>query len=276
MSPQDPQPLSIQDLFISHAVPDKERYINPLTRALVRREVSFWLDTLEIAWGDSITGKINEGLRGSRYLLVCLSSNFLERRWSEDEMNSALAAQNSNGVKRVLPLILNSRDDVLAAYPLLADKAYRMYDNPETIAGELADLVSSPPPAASSLRLVVESVHTGRLCNLRVSPRVSIAWLIDKAMRGMNLRTEAELGEFVEFAVRWVLVDTAAENEWHQTRRSDQRRMRAIVKTKDGIRISRNDVDRIEDLGVTNNKVFHMYAIENEDERPPRAYMVQF
>ena len=267
MAPQDSEAPSIQDLFISHAVPDKEKYVNPFTRALVRREVSFWLDTLAIAWGDSITGKINDGLRGSRFLLVCLSSNFLQRRWPEDEMNLRLAAQNDDGVKRVLPLILNSKDDVLAAYPLLADKAYRMYDNPETIAGELAELVSTPPPAESSLRLLVESVHTGRLCNLRVSPRVSVHWLISKAMAGMNLKNEADLGNFVEFGVRWVLVDTAAAKEWHEMSRSYQRGIRAVVKTKDGIKISLNDVDRIEDLGMTNNKVFHMYAIE-DDGRP--------
>jgi hypothetical protein len=71
--------------------------------------------------------------------------------------------------------------------------------------------------------------------------------------------------------VRWVLVDTAAEKEWHQTPRSDQRGIRAIVNTKDGIRISRNHVDRIEGLGVTNNKVFHMYAIEDEEIRPHPA-----
>ena len=33
-----------------------------------------------------MVAKINEGLRNSRFALVCLSANFLQRRWPEAEM----------------------------------------------------------------------------------------------------------------------------------------------------------------------------------------------
>jgi hypothetical protein len=67
------------DVFISHASSDKTAYVIPLTQALARHGVSFWLDTAQIAWGDSVTMQINQGLKTSRYVLLCLSRNFLQR-----------------------------------------------------------------------------------------------------------------------------------------------------------------------------------------------------
>src|SRR5262245_43865819 len=102
-----------QDVFISHAGRDKEQYIQPLTEAFVAKGVTFWLDNIEIAWGDSIARKVNEGLAGSKFVLLCLSRFFLEQRWTEAELGAALSIQNESGVKRVLPLILNHKEAVL-------------------------------------------------------------------------------------------------------------------------------------------------------------------
>ncbi len=57
-----------QDLFISHAGHDKAQYVGPLTDAFVEKGITFWLDNVEIGWGDSVTRKINEGLARSRFV----------------------------------------------------------------------------------------------------------------------------------------------------------------------------------------------------------------
>src|SRR5271166_4333194 len=59
-----------QDLFISHASGDKSRYIEPLANAFDRKRITYWMDSVEIRWGDSFPLLINEGLRKSRYVLV--------------------------------------------------------------------------------------------------------------------------------------------------------------------------------------------------------------
>ena len=115
------------DVFISHAGRDKERYVQPLVDALQDRGVTFWLDSIEVTWGDSVTRNINQGLAHSRFLLLCLSSSFVDRPWPEAEMGAAVAQQNAFGTKRVLPLILYDKDVVLSRYPLLADLAYREF-----------------------------------------------------------------------------------------------------------------------------------------------------
>jgi hypothetical protein len=131
-----------QDLFISHTDADKEEYVLPLTIALLRHGITFWIDSVEIDWGDSITRRVNEGLAKSRYVLLCLSRNSLGRPWPEAEMNAALAIQNKTREKKVLPLILNSKDELLATYPLLCDLAYREFSsNADDLALSLANFL---------------------------------------------------------------------------------------------------------------------------------------
>ena len=82
------------DAFISHAGADKAKYIKPLVNLLKQYKISYWLDEINIGWGDNITLKINEGLRESHYIILCLSSSFLNRQWPENELSAALSIQN--------------------------------------------------------------------------------------------------------------------------------------------------------------------------------------
>jgi hypothetical protein len=261
-------PEELQDLFISHASTDKPRYIQPLAGCLANRQVTFWLDALEVAWGDSIPLRVNEGLSQSRYLLVCLSSNFLRRPWPEAELASALAIQNAMGQKRVLPLILNSKEEVFAKYPLIASLAYREYvDPPDSLVDDIVTIVRSPsrtPGKPGNIRVVIESVHTGKLCNIDVSPRVSVKWLADRAQAGMGVSDRAETGAYEPFRVKWVLVDTKAEKDWLTISRQRQRQLFAVVGTSSGPTFCTNDLDRLNDLGVVDGTVFHLYAVEDE------------
>lgn len=132
------------DVFISHAGHDKDKYILPLVEALELRGISFWLDERNLMIGDSLSNGINEGLRRSRYVLLCLSEAFLGRPWPESELGAALAIQNRLGQKRVLPVILNAEDKVLERYPLLADKVYVSWNNPRRVADVLFNLLTGP------------------------------------------------------------------------------------------------------------------------------------
>src|SRR2546423_6913249 len=102
-----------RDLFISHASADNENYILPLARALDTHGVSYWLDNKDITYGDVIISSLSQGLRQSQYVLLCLSSSFLKSHWAKHEMSAALSAQNDSGEKKVLPLFLNSKDEIL-------------------------------------------------------------------------------------------------------------------------------------------------------------------
>jgi len=265
-----------QDIFLSHATLDKRQYVEPLAEALCERDVTFWLDSAEIGWGDNITRKLNEGLRSSRYALVCLSAHFLERPWPEQELSAVLSLQNTDGQRRLLPLILNSREHVLQTYPLIAGMSYREWGNgPSDTADEIANLVKPRVRRQTGLtqRIVVESVHTGTTANLDVTPKHSIQWVISKATAGLGLREALDTGGFQPFHIRWVLVDVEVENFWRTMPRPERQDVFAIVwnhKTNT-VMICTDDLTPVGDLGLSSSTVVHLHGVEDERFSEPVA-----
>jgi hypothetical protein len=257
-----------QDVFLSHASKDKQGYVEPLASALKQREVTFWLDSDEIGWGDNVTTKINEGLRNSRYAVVCLSANFLERPWPENELSAVLALQNTDGRKRVLPLILNSKEQVLQHYPLIAGLAFREFSaGPLVLADELASLVRPGAPPPGSWRVTLESAHTGIQSYLNVSPKSSVEWLRAMATRSLGLREEVDVGAPLRLRLRWVLVDVNAEAGWNKLSRAAQHSAYAAVRGEPGIRLCKDSGQTLEELGVEDGMVFHLVALQEEQPR---------
>lgn len=122
-SPKD----ALKDVFLSHAGPDKEGIMAHLVAALDAAGITHWYDDREIQWGDSLTAKVDEGLRKCRYVVVVLSPVFLGRPWPERELNAALGLEIGSGRTHVLPLLAGSDHEIkraLERYPLLADKKY--------------------------------------------------------------------------------------------------------------------------------------------------------
>lgn len=121
-----------KDVFICHASEDKIDIIRPLIKAFDNHKISYWYDEAEIKWGDSLTGKVNEGLRMSKYVIVVLSPNSISKLWPEKEFNAALNMEISSGEVKVLPLLVGSekeKKEILERYPLINDKKYLPWDS---------------------------------------------------------------------------------------------------------------------------------------------------
>jgi TIR domain len=126
------------DVFISHASEDKEGIARPLYSHLMLHGFSCWLDEAEIAWGESIVGKIQEGLSHARYVIVVLSVALLQKKWAQKELHSALALELARDRSVVLPLIVGDPQRVLSLLPLLQDKRYLVWTgDPSGIEREL-------------------------------------------------------------------------------------------------------------------------------------------
>lgn len=120
-----------RDVFLCHSSEDKSSVAEPLTRALDEVGISYWYDQAEIKWGDSVTGKVNEGLKSSLYVIVVLSKAFMGKHWPKLELSAALNIEASTGETRVLPLIVGSESEcreILKEFPLLNDKRYLVWD----------------------------------------------------------------------------------------------------------------------------------------------------
>lgn len=126
-----------RDVFVCHASEDKESVVRPLVYALESAGISCWYDEAEILWGDSLTGRVNEGLRMSKFILVVLSADSVEKNWPRMELEAVLNIEASSGEVRVLPLLVGNKatqDGIVAHLPLLNHKKYEVWqDDPKPI-----------------------------------------------------------------------------------------------------------------------------------------------
>ena len=122
----------IKDVFICHASEDKENVVRPLAEAMIEAGISCWIDEVEVSWGDAVGGKIDSGLRTSRYVIVVLSISFLNKLWAQKEFYAALHDEISSGEIKVLPLIFGSESDkieIFNKFPLIKDKLYLSWED---------------------------------------------------------------------------------------------------------------------------------------------------
>lgn len=111
------------DLFISHASEDKDTVARPLSKALIARGWSVWLDELELTIGDSLSGRIDAALARSRFGVVVLSPAFFAKPWPQRELAGLAAREVDAGSKVILPVWHGiDRHYIVQRSPILADR----------------------------------------------------------------------------------------------------------------------------------------------------------
>ncbi len=129
------------DVFLCHVSEDKSEVVDPLYRYFTSRGIRCWFDEAEIAWGDKIVEKIQEGITRSRFVLVVLSPEFLKKPWPKRELQSALTREIEGGRSIVLPLLVGDPQILLASLPFLEEKRYLIWrGDPTAIEEELRTL----------------------------------------------------------------------------------------------------------------------------------------
>lgn len=91
------------DVFISHASEDKEDFVDEFYETLTELGVKVWYDSLNIAWGDSLRSKIDNGLKNSKFGIVVISPAFISKGWTQYELDGLFQIEMTNG-KTVLPI----------------------------------------------------------------------------------------------------------------------------------------------------------------------------
>jgi len=111
-------------IFLSHTSCDKP-FVEKLARDLKRIGVNVWFDKWEIKVGESITWKIEQGIRENEYLGIVLSPEALNSEWVKSELGSAWAKQMRIRKVIVLPILYRDCDVPL----FLADRRYADFRN---------------------------------------------------------------------------------------------------------------------------------------------------
>ncbi len=92
-------------IFLSHTSADKP-FVRELKARLEAHGVkNVWLDEAEIMLGDSLTKKIDEGLKKTKYIGIVLSPRSIRAPWVERELEIAINREISTGEIVILPLL---------------------------------------------------------------------------------------------------------------------------------------------------------------------------
>ncbi len=97
----------IYDAFLSHSSKDKDM-VRGIAKQLRDNGLKVWFDEWEVAVGDNIIHKIDQGLELSRTLIVCLSSNSIGSDWAQMETGVFRFRDPLNKSRRLLPLRLDA------------------------------------------------------------------------------------------------------------------------------------------------------------------------
>ncbi len=103
---QKPMPNDFKyDVFLSHSAKDKP-VVRELANRLKKDKLRVWFDEWELKPGDSIPAKIEEGLEGSRVLMLCMSANAFGSDWAQLEAGTFWFRDPLNQERRFIPLRL--------------------------------------------------------------------------------------------------------------------------------------------------------------------------
>jgi hypothetical protein len=95
-------------VFISYRTPDRAQAA-ALKADLEKCGHTVWMDTEKVQVGDSVVGKIDEGLAGLDYLVLCYSSAG-RSAYTDQEWTSTLHRQLSGHPVKILPARLTGGD----------------------------------------------------------------------------------------------------------------------------------------------------------------------
>ena len=112
------------DVFISHASEDKEDFVDEFVAELRKAGVKVWYDTSQIAWGDSLRKRIDDGLTKSRFGIAILSPNYIAdgKYWTKEELDGIFQMESING-KTLLPIWHNlTKKQVINFSPIVANR----------------------------------------------------------------------------------------------------------------------------------------------------------
>jgi hypothetical protein len=97
------------NVFVSHRTADLAQ-AQQLADELRAKGHSIWIDDEQLRIGDSIIEKIDAGLEGSTYLVLCLSSSGVDAPWTAREWMATLARQLNGYNVRILPAALTGSE----------------------------------------------------------------------------------------------------------------------------------------------------------------------
>ncbi|HEY6154691.1 MAG TPA: toll/interleukin-1 receptor domain-containing protein [Candidatus Udaeobacter sp.] len=92
-------------IFFSYSSKDHADVQNFAEAIYHEHNLSYWIDTDNILAGNSVVGKVNEGLECSEVVVLWVTSHSLNSNWVKAEWEPVLADQTTRGTSRIIPIV---------------------------------------------------------------------------------------------------------------------------------------------------------------------------
>ena len=125
-------------IFLSHTSSDKP-FVRKLAADLRNNGHTVWIDEAEINIGDSLIGKIREGLDNVDYVAAVLSEKSIESEWVKRELDIASNREIKEKKVMVLPILIEE----VQLPGFLEGKFYGDFSNPKDYPAKLELLLRS-------------------------------------------------------------------------------------------------------------------------------------
>jgi hypothetical protein len=134
----------IKDVFISYSSVDSDEVLD-FVGMLKNTGIDYWLDKMDIGWGESIIEKVFSGIESSRYIVVFISTNSLRSPWVKKEILTAFQREIESESTVLLPILSCSHGEFVEAFPFLKSKKYIKFDDNNHIINNLIELLRGKP-----------------------------------------------------------------------------------------------------------------------------------
>src|SRR5215475_1797231 len=253
--------------FISHSSRDKD-VADQLGFRLMQLGTKVWIDDQQIGFGDSIPGKISDGLRRCTVILVLVSKHYIESSWCRAEYEPLLMNEIHSGRTTVIPVLLDDSE-----MPILL-RTKRYFDlrkgMPEAALQELSRQIARGTVETSIQRLPTDRSYECSLLSMVIGGVVKdfpVATMTDKELgRGHSL---LDLYRTVDLLITQfqnvsdVMLSLSLEKtdlSYGRKLRDIEREMQTLVSAFDGL-LKRNSA-----LRTRLSDIFHLcVCIEQED-----------
>lgn len=141
-------PLSSKDfdkeVFISYSRIDADRILDFIS-SLQDSGIDYWLDEIEIGWGESIVEKVFSGIESSRYVIVFVTENSLKSPWVKKEIHTAFHKEIESDLVILLPVLSCSAELFFEQFPFLRSKKFINFDSRDYVVANLLKLLRGDP-----------------------------------------------------------------------------------------------------------------------------------
>lgn len=151
---------SSKDIFISYSTMDSEVVLEFVSK-LENSGITYWLDAMDIGWGENIVDRVFAGIQSSKYVVVFVSENSLKSQWVRNEITTAFKREMEGNSFKILPILTCSADSFFKIFPYLTVKKFLVLDRIENIVNELISILRGTP--ARSFTLHHPAAYSGRV-----------------------------------------------------------------------------------------------------------------